>query len=116
MKYTLEIVINAPLEKVFSLFDNPDNLRHWQSGFVSVTHLDGGPRVVGTKSMIKSKVGGRVIDIMETVIERKSPVEFSAIYEAKGAWNDNRNYFSELASNKTKWVQENTFRCSGILK
>lgn len=35
MKYTCEITINQPLNKVIELFDNPDNLKHWQPGLAS---------------------------------------------------------------------------------
>ena len=47
MKYTLEILIDQPREKVVELFDNPDNMKHWQEGFVSLTHISGTPGEIG---------------------------------------------------------------------
>jgi len=116
MKYKLEITINAPLQKVFDLFDNPDNFKHWQPGLISYTSLSGTPRAVGSKMKLESKAGGRIVEMIETVKEKNPPHKISFTYEAKGAWNYNRNYFIELEPYKTKWVQENEFKCSGVLK
>ena len=33
------ITINKPVEKVWELFMNPDNLKHWLTGFVSSEHI-----------------------------------------------------------------------------
>jgi len=41
MKYTVTVEIEAPLEKVISLFDDPDNWAKWRDGFVSAETLRG---------------------------------------------------------------------------
>jgi len=33
MKYTSEVTINLPRDRVVELFDDPDNLPKWQKGF-----------------------------------------------------------------------------------
>ena len=50
MKFTCQVDINLPIKKVIELFDNPDNMKHWQDGLVSFKHLSGRPGEVGAKS------------------------------------------------------------------
>jgi hypothetical protein len=116
MKYKLEIEIDLPREKVIELFDNPDNMKHWQEGFISFEHLSGTPGEVGAKSKIKYQMGKREIEMIETITKRDLPDEFSGTYEAKGMWNEVKNYFHEASPNKTKWVTENEFKASGMMK
>ena len=67
MKYKLEIEIDLPRKKVIDLFDNPDNMRHWQEGFVSFEPLSGTPGQVGAKSRLKYIMGKRDIEMVETI-------------------------------------------------
>jgi len=43
VKYKLEINIDLPQEKIIDLFDNSDNMKHWQNGFISFEHLSENP-------------------------------------------------------------------------
>jgi carbon monoxide dehydrogenase subunit G len=52
MKFTCSIDINAPIEKVVKLWDNPENLKNWQDGFVSIETVSGTPGAAGAKSKI----------------------------------------------------------------
>ena len=110
MKYKLAIEIDLPRSRVIELFDNFENMKHWQEGFISYKHLEGEPGQVGAKSELHYKMGKREIDMIETITERNLPDVFSGTYEAKGVWNEVKNYFSELDDNKTKWETENEFR------
>ena len=67
MKYTLEIDIHLPREKVIELFDNPDNMKHWQPGLLSFEPLSGTPGTVGAKSQLKYLMGKREIEMVETI-------------------------------------------------
>lgn len=116
MKYKLEILINLPREEVIKLFDNPENLKYWQSGFISSKHLKGEPGQVGTQSLLRHKMGKREIEMVETITNRNWPDEFSATYETKGVWNGMKNYFSDIDGNKTKWVSEVEFKFQGFMK
>ena len=116
MKYKLEIEIDLPREKVIELFDNPDNLKHWQEGFVSFEPKSGVSGQVGAKSHLKYKMGKRDVEMVETITKRNLPDEFSGTYETKGMWNEVKNFFYEVGPNKTKWVSENEFRASGAMK
>jgi len=116
MKYTNEIEINRPLQKVIELFDNPDNMAKWQPGFISFEHLSGVPGQPGAKSKLKYKMGKRDVEMIETITTRNLPNEFHGTYEAKGVFNVLKNYFSEPAPGKTKWVSDSEFKFSGIMK
>ena len=115
MKYQSEIEIDLPRDRVIELFDNKDNLKHWQEGFVSLEHLSGTPGNVGAKSEIKYKMGRRNIEMTETILRNNLPEEFSFQFEAKGVWNEVENYFEIMDSERTKWIIKNDFRGKGMI-
>jgi len=116
MKYQLEIELNLSREKAVAIFDNPENMKHWQEGFISMELISGVAGKAGAKSMLKYKMGKRDIEMIETITERRLPAVFSAIYEAKGVWNEAKNYFHESGEQQCRWVSENEFRMSGFMK
>lgn len=116
MKYTTEIEINLPIEKVIALFDNPDNLKKSMKGLESFEHIRGTPGEPGAKSKLKFKMGKREIEMIETITVRNLPHEFSGTYEAKGVFNIVRNKFIALGNNKTKYITEQEFEFSGFMK
>ena len=116
MKFTVEITINLSRDRVITLFDSTENLYKWQPGLISFEHESGTAGEVGAKSRLEYKMGKREVKMVETITVRNFPDEFSAIYEAKGVWNEVKNYFHEVDENTTKWVGENEFRCNGFMK
>lgn len=108
MKYNSEIVIDVPRKKVIEYFDNLENMKHWQEGLVSYEHITGVPGQPGAKTRLQYEMGKRKIDMIETITVRSLPEEFSGTYEAKGVWNEVKNFFHEEGEN-TKWVTENEF-------
>lgn len=113
MKYTAEVEINVPREKVVALFDNPDNLKKWMEGLECFEQVSGTPGQVGAKSRLVHKMGRREIEMIETVTSRNLPDEFSGTYEAKGAFNIVRNRFIDKG-NKTQYITEQEFQFSGF--
>lgn len=109
MKYTCEIEINQPVDKVIALFDNPDNLKKWMDGLQSFEHLSGEPGQPGAKSRLKFKMGKREMDMIETISVRNLPEEFSGFYEMDGVKNNIKNSFKAIGENKTKYSTENEF-------
>jgi len=116
MKYTTEIEINQPVNKVIELFDNPDNMKLWMEGLQSFEPLSGTPGQPGAKSRLKFKMGKREIEIIETITTRNLPEEFSGTYEAKGVFNIVSNKFIPISGTKTKFVADHEFQFSGIMK
>ena len=116
MKFSQEITINLPREKVVELFDNPDNMQHWQKGLITFKHLSGIPGKVGAQSLLKYRMGKREIEMTETITKRNLPDEFSGVYEAKGVWNEVRNFFIPISEDQTLWRTENNFKFRGAMK
>ncbi len=116
MKYTCEIEINKPIDKVVALFDNPDNMKKWMEGLESFEHLSGTPGQPGAKSKLKFNMGKRTMEMIETVTSRNLPEEFSGTYEAPGMFSFTRNRFVPIDPEKTRYVTEQEFRLKGFLK
>ena len=57
MKYTTEIIVNVPLKEFIEKLDNPENMKHWQSGLVEYDHIYGTPGEVGAKMLMRYKMG-----------------------------------------------------------
>ena len=115
MKYSCDVEIDLPLDRVSELFDNPDNLPKWQDGLLLFEHVEGEPGTPGAKSRLRYKMGKREIDMVETLVRREPPDRFDAIYEAKGVWNLNENIFTDIGG-RTNWHVDTEFRCSGFIR
>lgn len=116
MKYTCELVVNLPRQRMLELFDNPDNLAKWQPGLVSFTHTSGEPGQPGAKSRLLYNMNGRKVEMVETVTARNLPDEFSGTYEAKGVYNVVENRFYADGPDRTRWVMDTEFQFSGLMK
>lgn len=116
MKYSSEVTIDLPRDRVIELFDDPDNLMQWQRGLQSFEHLSGTPGQPGAKSRLVFDVNGRRIEMVETITVRNLPDEFSGTYETSGVFNVVRNFFHEDGPDRTRWVSENEFRFSGSMR
>src|SRR5690554_2988833 len=116
MKFTIETVINKPIDKVIKLFDNADNMSKWMEGLQSFEHISGTAGQPGAKSKLKFKMGKREIEMIETITVRNLPDEFSGIYEAQGVNNIVKNKFVKISDSKTKYITENEFQFKGFMK
>jgi hypothetical protein len=114
MKYRSEVTIDLPRERVVELFDNPDNLAKWQPGLLSFDHIEGELGKPGAKSRLVYDENGRKVEMIETIITRDLPDEFSGTYQAKGVWNRIDNRFYEDGSSRTRWVTESDFRFGSV--
>lgn len=116
MKYTQTITINLPREEVVKKFSNPENLKHWQRGFIFMKPINGELGKEGSQNLLKYKMGKREIEMTETILNNDLPNEFDATYEAKGVYNIQRNKFIAEENDKTKWVSDSEFKFSGFMK
>jgi carbon monoxide dehydrogenase subunit G len=116
MKYSKEIVINLPRNKVVELFDNPDNMKKWMKGLQSFEHLSGVQGQEGAKSKLAFDMNGRKIEMIETITKRNLPDEFSGTYEAKGVFNIQENFFKEEDKEITRWITTSEFQLGGFMK
>ena len=115
-KFTIEIEIDQPRERVIELFDNPDNLGYWQPGFVSFEHESGEAGQPGAKSRLVYRHGSREFEMIETVTCRNLPDEFSGTFHVPGTLTVRaRNFFKEAGPDKTKWISENEAESHSLL-
>jgi len=115
MRYTLEIEIGLPRNRVIELFDNHENLKYWQAGFVSFEPMDGTAGQPGAKSRLRYLMGKREVELIETVTLRNLPDEFTGTYETRGMWNSVRNRFQVVDENTTRWRSEIEFRATDFM-
>ncbi len=116
MKYSVELDINLPVEKVISLFDNTENMYKWMEGLQSFEALEGTPGEVGAKSRMVFLEGKREIEMVETITVKNLPDEFTATYEAKGLYNIVENHFVAKGEHQTQYITVQDFQFTGFMK
>ncbi|WP_027126494.1 SRPBCC family protein [Gelidibacter mesophilus] len=109
MKYTVDIVIEVPLDICTKMFDTIENLKHWQRGFISVEHVSGTPGAFGSKMKTHYKVGKNQMALIETITHKNLPYEVHSTYNIDGLDDIQENYFGPTPENFTKWVSVNEF-------
>ena len=103
MKFTCSTEILLPINRVTALFTNPENLQHWQEGFIGHQHIRGIPGEPGAKSKITFQHGRHRMELIETIIYKNLPFEMDALYEHKHMVNTLANRFISIDKNTTKY-------------
>ncbi|SFT56281.1 Polyketide cyclase / dehydrase and lipid transport [Lishizhenia tianjinensis] len=116
MKYSNEVIINAPIKKVIALFEEEANLPKWQEGFISAEIIEGERGKAGLRSRLTYKMGKREIVMIETITTWDLPRNFTASYDTKGVYNIVSNHFEAVDDNTTRYFTENEFQFKGIMK
>ncbi|OUR91040.1 hypothetical protein A9Q87_11220 [Flavobacteriales bacterium 34_180_T64] len=107
MKFTCSVNIKAPLNLVTQIFEDPEQQKHFQDGFISKIHISGNK---GNKGAV-SQLNYKKLELIETIIENNLPNEFRALYEHKHTTNTmyvkfipiddyNTQYFTEIEYTK----------------
>lgn len=109
MKYTLNILIDAPVELCAKKFSITENMKHWERGLVSIEHLSGTPSELGAKMKIQVSQGKRHLTAIETITHVNFPHEIHCSYSAEGMDNIQENYFTEIGHNQTQWTCVNHY-------
>lgn len=104
MKFRCEIEINAPLEKVASLWFDPANNVYWQDSFESIELIEGTKDVAGSKSKLLYNKGK--MELIETVQLISYPMEKKALYEHKHMSNTQHTFFEKLGEERTLYISE----------
>jgi hypothetical protein len=116
MKYSVEVIIEKPIDEVIEKFSDPNNLSKWQPGLQSTKQLEGKPGAVGAKQQMNYLMGKRKVEMIETITVNDLPREFSAIYVAKKVWNQSKNFFATNQHGQTVYFAENEFQFKGMIK
>lgn len=114
MPTDLQIDINKPLEQVLELFDSFENLKQWQPDLISYEHLSGDSGQPGAKTRLTYKRGKGQFDLIETVIERDLPDNFTGTYEATGMINHISNRFEAIDTNTTRWHSQVDYQMTNL--
>ena len=114
MKYTLDIIINKPIDEVIALFDNPDNLKKWQPELVSFESISGEAGQPGAQSKLVYLMGKRKCEMVETIETRNLPDEFTGTYETQGVFNRVENRFKPVGSDQTHWTTHTEFQFTSL--
>lgn len=106
MKFTCQVDIDLPLEKVIPLWDSAENLKHWQDGFESYELLSGKMSEAGSVGKMIYKRGKGKMILTETILENNLPRQFKGRYVHEKMTNTMNNRFETLSENKTRWIAE----------
>jgi hypothetical protein len=115
MKYAVDVMIAAPMDRVIAAYVNHDNYPYWQRGLLNVEPLSGTPGEVGAKTQLKFKMGKGEMEMIETITANNPPALYALTYETGGVFNEIRTRFAETAPGQTHLVSENEFRFSGLM-
>ena len=77
MQYEAEVTINLPRKRVIELFDSTENLYEWQTGLKSFKTIEGVAGQPGARSEMIYDTNGRKLEMIETIVTRNFPDEFS---------------------------------------
>lgn len=116
MKQKFEISIDAGLYKVWSAFDNPDNLSRWQQNFHSYTHKSGEPGQRGAIGELVYDEKGRKTVLRETVTERREPNFLAGMYESDHGSTIIVNHFEAIDENTTRWTSWCNYTFRGLMR
>ncbi len=115
MRYTTVIDIALPRREVIALLDDPTNLPHWQPELLSFETVEGKTGIPGAKTILRYNLNGQQIEMIETILRRRLPSEFSASYETRDVKNWVVNRFYEEGPWATRWESSNLLKCSGLM-
>lgn len=97
------IDINKPQEEVARIFANPDNLKHYQDGFIKKELISGQSGTSGAISKMYYKYGKRDMVLTETIVKNNLPHSFEAQYHHKHMDNSLTSEFIVLDEHKTRY-------------
>lgn len=116
MKFTCSVTINLPRQKVIDLWQDPENLAHWQDGFIDFKHVEGEPGQVGAVSRVRYKIRNRDLELIETIKEMNLPESMVGLYESKPTTNLMHNTFTMVNDHITRWdAQINYLEMNGLV-
>lgn len=115
VRYTTEVIIDLPRNRVIDLFDSVENMYKWQPGLKNHQVISGEPGREGCRSELVYEARKGDLIMTETIIKRNLPEEFHTVYQSRGVINDTFNYFTEPEKTKTRWQTINVFRFRGLM-
>lgn len=115
MRFKIELTINKSRSDVWKAFDNPENMKKWQTTLVSFEPVSGIPGQLGAVSMLTYKENEREFALTEKVTHREEPNRFESIFENKFASNTVNNVFVEQGKDQTLWKAETKYKFKTLM-
>ena len=116
IKYSEEIVINANIDTVSALFDNPYNMKEYMPETKSYKLISGELRKVGAKAEITAVMGENKVIMIEEIITNDLPNQKKVTYTADRVYNIVTNRFEKISETQTKFINEQEFEFKGYMK
>lgn len=112
---TSEVIIEAPRDKVWRAFFHPENAKKWLPDLIHYANTSGTPRQPGATAKLVVLQNGRMLEMTETVLDRRDPSEYSARYDGKGFSTTVTYRFDDLGNGTTSLQAESDVRFKGLL-
>jgi hypothetical protein len=106
MKFTASISINQPLAKTVALWQDKNNFKHWQDGFISKELISGTKGEVGVIYLIKLDFNKDIMELTETVQLTNLPHEHKVLIAHKHMHNTMHSKFTAIDDSTTLWTAE----------
>ncbi len=116
MKTRHEVLIDAPRNVVWALFDDPDNMPNWQPTLRSFTPKEGTPGQPGAVAELVYDEDGREVRMIETITERREPDFMAGIYTSRFGKTIVVNHFEDAGDDRTRWVVYANHFFKGMMK
>ena len=110
MKFKLELTINKSRADVWKMFDNPENMKNWQTSLINIETMSGITGQPGAITKLTYEEGKRQFSLIERVTHREEPKRYDVVYENEFTDNPVKNIFVETDDNKTLWTVEAEFK------
>lgn len=104
MKVSHTVVIECPIETVWELFDDVDNMLEWQDELQSYEMVEGEPGEIGSVRSQKIKQMGVTQQLTATLLEREPPHHSAMHYEGAQAPFTAFDEFEDLGDGTTEWT------------
>jgi uncharacterized protein YndB with AHSA1/START domain len=114
MKSTVELEINAPLEKVTALLADPSSMTKWMDDLERVEPLSGEFGMPGSKFRMVGKAGSQQSNFIVTVTARTLPETFGLKLQSPSVDVVITDTFTTLSARRTKLVSEEVFSFHGL--
>lgn len=109
MKYSVEMMIDASLEKVAALYVDLNLMPQWEIGLKSIEHTEKHLFETGSKGIFHFEFNEIKMPMIVSVEKNELPHHIIQIFEVPGAWNRCDNHFIEK-SGQTLWKMDVMFK------
>lgn len=116
MKFTNQIEIKAPLDRVITLFLDVDHFSQWQPDLIKVDVLSKPYGKLGSESELTYKLGNKEICMNQIITKNNLPKSLCAVRETANVWNLVEHSFYSKSETETVWVSKNEYKCSGFVR